>query len=216
MPTATVQSILDKAAILLQDATKTRWPTDEMLGWLNDAQRAIVLRKPNAFVKNVILKLVVGTFQSLPPDAVQLIDISRNENGPVITGCKRAILDAGDRNWYRQSQQAIALHFCFDESNPKHFDVYPPNNGAGSVHLVYSASPPNVALGDVIALDDVYQPAILHYLLWMAYSKDAQFAEDAQRASNSMAVFNNLLSIKTDVEQSISPNNSAVNPSVRK
>ena len=61
MGTITAQSIVDRARHILQDTTSggTRWLDPELLKWLNDAQREIVLLKPNAYssVENIGLTI---------------------------------------------------------------------------------------------------------------------------------------------------------------
>ena len=47
--TVTVQSVIDRVQTTLQDTTGIRWPvTDELVLWVNDAQREIALLKPDA------------------------------------------------------------------------------------------------------------------------------------------------------------------------
>jgi len=48
MATITVASILTKVSTILQDPSNIRWTADELILWLNDAQRELVLYKPNA------------------------------------------------------------------------------------------------------------------------------------------------------------------------
>ena len=43
----TAQSIIRRATDLLQDQTSVRWTLQELVRWLNDAQRAIVKVRPD-------------------------------------------------------------------------------------------------------------------------------------------------------------------------
>lgn len=100
MATVTVDSTLGRAAVLLQDPTNIRWPLPELLNWLNDGQREVVLRKPNASVRNAPLVMVAGTKQSIPADGVQLLDVVRNLPGSAIRIVDREILDAQLPDWH--------------------------------------------------------------------------------------------------------------------
>ena len=106
MATVTVASIVVKVQTILQDVTGIRWPEAELLGWLNDGQREVVLYKPNAFVTNENLQLVQGTRQDLPASGVQLIDVVRNMGtsgsapGRAIRITMREILDAQVPDWH--------------------------------------------------------------------------------------------------------------------
>lgn len=76
MPTILASSIITKAATLLQDPTNVRWPADELLGWLNDGQREIVLQKPDAYSINEAVKLAAGTKQALPAAGIRLLAVT--------------------------------------------------------------------------------------------------------------------------------------------
>lgn len=78
MPTVTVQSIVDRAGVVLHDPTHVSWPIAELVGWVNDASREVVLAKPEAFTKTEIVPLVAGTRQVIPSDGVRILDVFRN------------------------------------------------------------------------------------------------------------------------------------------
>ena len=79
MGTVKIVDVLDRANTVLNDATKVRWPFAELLGWYNDAQRAIIIRRPDANSQNTTFACVNDSLQSLPTTALRLIDIIRNE-----------------------------------------------------------------------------------------------------------------------------------------
>lgn len=211
----TVASILARAAIQLQDSTHIRWPTTELLDWLNDGQREIVLKKPNASTHNTSMALLAGARQTLPASAVLLLDVVRNLPGSAIRLVSREILDSQIPNWYSQMPQTQVMHYCYRELDPQTFYVYPPNNGTGVVELVYSAAPADAQLDGIISLDDIYGSALLDYLLYRAYSKDAEFAANDSRAISHYQAFQNALGGRAQAELVTSPNTSAYgNPNV--
>lgn len=214
MPTVTAASIINRVAKQLQDETNVRWLRPELLDHLNDGQREIVIHKPNAYVRNTTTTLVAGTKQKLPTmdgvtsiDAIQLIDVVRNTNGKAIRLILREILDSQMPDWHSATPASSVVHFCYNELDLKSFYVYPPNNGAGSVEIVYSASPPNVALEtNVISVDDIYQAALIDYCTYRAYSKDSEFSADPARAAAHYSAFIATLTGKTQFELATSPN----------
>ena len=217
MATVTVNSTLARAATLLQDITSIRWPLPELLDWLNDAQREVVLHKPNASVKNTAQALVAGTRQSLPVDGVQLLDVVRNLPGPAVRIVMREILDAQLPDWHIGLATVLVKHFVYSERDLKHFYVYPPNTGTGTVELVYSASPLDATLGGLISVDDIYQSVLLDYILYRAWSKDAEYAANPTRANAHYTAFANALGGKYQMENASSPNALAAgNPNRRK
>ena len=84
MATVTVDSILKRVNTLLNDRTWVRWPKQELLDYYNDAAKAIVLMRPDAHTKNVQFNCAAGTKQTLPADALRLIEVLRNADGKVI------------------------------------------------------------------------------------------------------------------------------------
>ena len=66
MGTILASAIVDKAEIILLDDTNVRWASTELLAYLNEGQRAIVLLKPDTNVTTDSYPLVEGTKQSIP------------------------------------------------------------------------------------------------------------------------------------------------------
>lgn len=223
MATITAASIIAKAQTILQDSTGVRWPDTELLGWLNDGQREIVLFKPNAFVKNTAVKLVGGTKQALPADGVQLLDVVRNMGtdgqtpGRAVRITMREVLDSQLPNWHIETATTEAQHYMYSFLDPKNYYVYPPQptSGQGYVELIYAASPTEAALNGTITLDDIYQTVLVDYILYRAYSKDTEFSADQNRAAAHQSAYIAALTGKAKVEAGANPNTTApANPNV--
>lgn len=220
MGTITAQSIITRARKLFHDDTGVRWPDQECLDWLNDGQREIVLLKPNAYSVNAVVQLVPGTKQSIPQTGIQLIDIVRNMTGvapnfttpgKVVRLVDREVLDSTIPTWHSSPAAADGQvdHYVFDGRDPKTFYVYPQAPATpNAVEMIYSAAPANVAtITGTITLDDIYANALLDYIMYRSYSKDAEFAANENRAAGYYQAFLNSLGLKTKSEQSVNPNN---------
>jgi hypothetical protein len=205
MSTITAGALIDRTAIILQDTTSIRWPRIELLGWLNDGEREIVLHKPNAYIKNVPTSLTSGSKQALPLDGVSLIDVPRNVGGAAIRVVSREILDAQTPNWHITSPAVAIKHYVYSPLDPKTFYVYPPSSGGSSVDLVYAASPTDIVEGATILVDDVYATALINYMLYRAYSKDAEYAANAAQATAFYGQFMTLLGAKVTAETVTAP-----------
>lgn len=225
MATIGVNFIITQAQSILQDVTGIRWPAAELLGWLNDGQREIVLFKPNSFVKNTIIQLASGTNQQLPADGVQLIDVVRNMGqsgstpGNAIRITMREILDSNTPNWHASTPSNVVLHYMYSELNPKNFYVYPPQPSTGQnfVEIIYGAAPTDTAINGTITLDDIYQNVLLDYMLYRAYSKDTEWAADQNRAATHQNAYLTALKGKTAMEDMANPNKSApANPNTNR
>lgn len=223
MSTITAQSVVDKVQVILQDTTGVRWPDSELLDWLNDGQREIVLYKPNAFIKNLAVRMAVGTKQSLPADGVQLIDVVRNMGtngttpGRAVRITMREVLDSQLPDWHSETPSSVVKHYVYSLLDPKNFYVYPPQPAAGQGYLeiVYGASPTDTTLAGTITLDDIYQNVLVDYILYRAYSKDTEYAADQNRAATHQNAYIAALTGKAKVEVGANPNSMApANPNV--
>lgn len=207
MAIVTSNEILTRVNKLLNDPGYTRWPKDELLNYLNDAQRAIVLRRPDSYTADIDnFVCVEGTKQSLPADALKLIDVTRNESGKAIRGpYNRQVLDDNYDTWYAgKTAQEVEL-YIYDERNPKTFYVYPGVVAGINLTLVYSKAPPAIDAtgndaGEVIALDDVYVNAIIEWVLYRSYMKDAEYAANPNKSQMHMNAFKSQLGEKSQAD----------------
>lgn len=223
MATITVASVISRVATLLQDATNIRWPQSELLDYLNDGQREIVLYKPNASIKNSSVKLISGTKQSIPSDGVQLIDVVRNLGttgttpGKAVRITMREILDAQLPDWHLSTAAAEVKHYTYSPLDPKTFYVYPPQPGVtqGYVEIIYAAAPTDATLVSTITVDDIYQTVLVDYMMYRSYSKDSEYAADGPRAQAHQKAYLASLTGKAQSEVGTNPNATApANPNV--
>lgn len=223
--TTLASTVLGTVSILIQDTTNIRWPTSELLGYLNDGQREIVLYKPNAALSPpVAFSLVTGSKQSLPGVdnsnpaiaaahgvGLILVDVIRNMGsgatpGRAIRVVSREVLDAQVPDWHTLTGAAVQ-HYTYSPMDPKHFYVYPAAAGTLYIELIYGREPVVVAaVGNNITLDDIWIPALVNYICYRAYSKDAEYAANAQAAASYYQQFLALMSGKTSGETGANPN----------
>lgn len=214
MATTKVVDILGRASIILQDSTNVRFPNDELLKFFNDAQKEVVLHRPDANMQNVNnFSCVAGSKQTIPTTGLRLVDVVRNVGGRAITQVDRKILDETLPNWHETTADATRKieHFIFDPADPKHFYVYPKATTAFDLEIVFSAAPSDISISDfstdtnTISVDDVYANSLLDYILYRAYQKDSEFAGNAQRSMMHYQGFTNALGVKTQVDAAVTP-----------
>lgn len=220
------RDVLGRAQKLIQDLTSIRWPLPELAGWLNDGAREVAIHKPSAVAGSVVIPLVSGTRQTIPAGGLQLMRVIRNLKigstdsirlgGRAIRLVERDVLDTQAPDWHDSDSVPYvpeAKHFIFDAQDPKAFYVYPGNDGRGIVEALVSQAPVPVpesgaSLSDYavnLPIPDVYANALLDYVLYRAYSKDASFAENLTRADAHYNAFSTSLGIKTSMESTTSP-----------
>ena len=221
-----VQAVIDRVQISLQDTTGIRWPVvSELVLWVNDAQRAIVLLKPDAGAINTTIALVAGTKQAIPSEGNRLLRAVRNMSsatdgtgGRSVRQVERDVLDSMTPDWHDPSisgdaaHSATVKHYIYDDSNPRNFYVYPGVKGTSHLEIIYSGNPAVVALADNIAIPDIWANAILSYVLYMAYQKDSEHAGNRSRASDQYQLFISSVTGKVAVDTATAPAVEPPNP----
>jgi hypothetical protein len=181
-----------------------------------------VLIKREAGAVNATVPLVIGTKQSIPASGITLIDVVRNMGasaapaaGNAIRLIDREVLDAQRANWHTLISTGVTEHYIFDGRDPKTFYVYPQAGGTEAIEIVYSAAPADVVpVGallaiEVISIDDIYANALLDYILYRAYSKDAEYAANTALAVGHYQAFGQSLGLKSKTDMISNPNHNA-------
>jgi hypothetical protein len=203
----TAQATINKASIVLVDVTKTRWADTELLGWLNDGRREISVIRPDIYYAVDGQVLVAGAKQTLPATAVRLIDVPRNVEGPAITPVERGYLDQQNPAWYQKAKSKTIRHFMSDERSPMTYWVYPPAAVGAEVELVIQEAVIDYSLSSTLSVfEEMYSAALIDYILYRAYSKDAEQVVYAERATAHYNQFAGSLKAGAAVNVSISPN----------
>jgi hypothetical protein len=224
MSTVTVVSLVNRAQVILQDTVDpgVRWPVLELQDWLNDSYREIVNARPDANSQSGSFTCAAGTRQVLTTrfaSALRLIDVVRNiaatSAKKAVRLLDRAVLDDQRRGWHGETGKVDIEYFMFDPRLPREFLVYPPATTSAELEVVYSLVPESHTLTEAeltsapssatIKLVDSYANIMLDYMLYRAYSKDAEYAANAQRALAHFQAMQNALGIKTQSDISANP-----------
>ena len=213
MATTKVNDILDRASIILQDTSNTRFASADLLKFFNDGQREVVIYRPDANVTNTNFTCAAGSKQTLPASALRLIDVTRNVNGRAICQISRKMLDESLPDWHNSTADSTRKieHFIYDASNPKNFYVYPAAENSFQIEVIYSVSPADVTLSNytsdatTISLDDTYANGLLDYILYRAYQIDSEFAGNAEKSLMHYRSFVNGLGAKTQGDSAADP-----------
>ena len=193
------KTIIDKASVILSDLAGARWTVTELLGWLNDGQRELVAISPSSNVKNSALQLVAGVKQSLPSDSMVLIDIPHNLGaagttvGAAINHVPKEVMLKRIPGWTTEMPNGVVKHYIYNPTDPLIFYIYPPQPSVPKyVECVYSAIPvliANATAGTKITVNDAYQNALLDYLLYRAFIKDTDSANQVTRGQEHYKMF---------------------------
>ena len=213
MGTITAKAIIDKASIQLLDTSNVRWTREELLGWVSDGQKQIVIISPNATNKVSVVQLAAGTRQTIPSDGWTLLEVIRSmgttgtKPGRAIRLTSRELLDSFNPDWHADYPTAVPRHYIFDPQDQTVFFVYPPNTGLGYLQINYSPVPSTIeSEDDVISINDIFETPLLDYVLYRANSKDAEYAPGLQLAAGYLQTFMASMGQKSSSELGNSPN----------
>jgi hypothetical protein len=202
--------IITRCGRILLDTANTRWPVAELIDYINDAMQQIVLFRPDANAKNENMPLVTGTKQVIPAGGIRLLRVTRNMGangttpGSAIREVSRLALDAELDDWHSANNYGTSVkHYVFDDVDPSTFYVYPGLQAGQNafIEIIYSANPAKATTsGSTLALKDQYINPIVDWVLYRAYSKDADFAGNLNRAHAHLQSFANELQITMRME----------------
>lgn len=222
MATIKVIEVIKRVEDVLQDSN-VRWPRVELQNWLNESYLQIVLLRPDASSKTGTFTCVAGSRQSITSgfsSALRLLDVVRNlassSDKKVVRLIDRSVLDDQRPAWHTETGSVNTQNYTFDIRQPKEFFVYPPATTSTQLEVVYadlpgahslsaSALDPTGSNTEVIKVDDTYLSVITDWILYRAFSKDAEFAANAARAGAHYQTFMSSIGNKTQSDVGSSP-----------
>lgn len=190
------------------DGASRAYSDADLMAFLNEAQRSSALEKPDFYTKCEFDTLTAGELQTIPDDGVALLNVIRNSDGNgarVVTQVQRELLAEASRFWPRGTQQAVVEHFTADPRDPLRYQVFPPNNGSGSVEVLYGAVPPAVtAVDDELVVSDAYEGPLVNYMLAKCYAVTSK-KQDLAKFSGYMGMYRQQMGLKTKGQFSLAP-----------
>lgn len=215
MPTTKVKDAIDRCKRTLQEVTSggTRWKNEELVVWLSEFYQFAAGVSPGEFSVMRSFSCVAGTKQDAPEDIVQVLDVTRNLDGQLtsIIATTKNVMDSTRRNWHGETQSITQEVFILDERYPRQFYVWPPAAADSKIEIVGVVVPVAHSIGDydgdekAIKCSDRLVPAMVDYVLYRAYSKDAEFAGNKARADSHYNACIQLLQAGRDARYQMTP-----------
>lgn len=234
--TVTAQTVCRRVAVILNDTASVRWPLNELVRALNEAQLAVLNYRPDLCSKRATVTCIAGVVQSLPADGASLMRVERNNSATSKKVVRLAVvdhLDAMAPDWRSSTPADEIAHYMVDPREEHGFYVYPPATVAAALDIIYVARPtpiaepalgtslpadpatdstvPTVVIGNVSVPDEVAF-ALVDYVIYRSLLKQGGTA-DIQRATAHYQAFAMALGI--DLKGKISTgstSNSRFNP----
>ena len=215
--TLQMPAISSRCSDLLNDADLLRWPLVERIRWANEAMGAIMMRRPAAFAVREVMVLREGSYQAIPLNGSQFIDLVRNIGsdgvtpGRAIRRSDRQQLDDADPDWHTGAQKAQVRQYLFDDRVPTVFYVYPPVISGTKVEVLHAALPDLVLEDNAdgeFAIGLEYLEAVVNYVCYRARSKDAEDGQSGDAVAF-YGAFEASLGAKNESSNAASPNQPA-------
>ncbi len=222
MATVKVVDLIVRAQTLLQDEDSVRWTVTDLQYWLNDGYRDVLNLRPDSNTLTGEFVCVAGPRQVLTttfPNATRLVSVIRNtaptSNKYGVRLVNKSSLDDQRRGWYAETPTVSVEEYMFDPRQPREFLVYPPATSAARLEITYAQIPSphtltaqqltNAATTETIRIDDSFANALLDYVLYRAYSKDAEQQGNAARAVAHFQAFQNSLGVTAQANAASQP-----------
>jgi hypothetical protein len=207
MGTILASAIITSARRILLDPTPgVTWVDATFFILMSEAERAICGVKPESYNVRAAVTLAAGTHQILPAGATAVLDGYENTVGKRrITQVPRGLLDSANRYWPNATQEAQVQEWTVDSRDPLRFEVFPPNDGTGSINMLYGFTPPQItASGQVINLPDIYEHAIKCFILGEAYAENTA-RQDLTKAGYYRTEWQKMVGLRTQSQIAVAP-----------
>lgn len=204
----TVEEVLNQASVDLQDEDNVRWPRSDLLVYFNSGQRALAQMRPDQVAEERDLELSDGWRHDIGDDVLHLLQVTNNTPGRMsaVTKIDTWVLDAVSSNWRSGRPSDVVVHYMHSLTHPSEMQVYPPVIAGTKLRIVVAADP--TELTDESQLPSVpvrWLDALLHYVLYRAWSKDAEFAANAELAASHLQLFNAALGAQAQTASATEP-----------
>jgi hypothetical protein len=191
----TPADVITEARNILQDVdTPNRYSDADLLKFVNQTIKRMVVLRPDLFGEIGDIPTTAGTaVQSLPSDALRLIDIFQVKGGNAVTEVDRETMARYAPDWMNATAGS-PVNFMRHIKNAEKFFLYPPPVSGTVLVGEYSKVPADYALADTItAPSEAFFPTIIDGVVWLAESIDDE-AVNSERAKFFLQLFTTQLS----------------------
>lgn len=202
-----VVDVLGRVNTQLRDPGFIRWTKSELLGYFNDAVRAVALKRPDATASIITFTCAAGVKQRLPDTVYQLIDIVGQDTGRAIVSADRVTLDTADPMWRTTTGEDTAEAWLYNPALPQYFMLYPGVAAGVGLELAVSLYPTEIVLDDLddedpieMPINDIFVNPVVDWCLYRAFSKDAP-GQDDNLAKQHLQNYNDAMGIKNKVDK---------------
>jgi hypothetical protein len=178
----TPAEVITEVRRLVQDQLAPyRYSDTVLLGYVNQSLQRMAILRPDLFTDIVDIATTAGAaVQSLPAEAIRLVDIFQVKNGNAITEVDRETMNRNYPGWMNEAS-GTPVNFMRHVKNPDRYFLYP--RPAAGVVLVgeYAKSPIDYTLNASIdVISDTYFPVLVDGVVYLAESIDDEHVQSGR------------------------------------
>jgi hypothetical protein len=170
----TPAAVIAQVRTLVQDEYQPYRYTDAvLLRFLNQTVKRMAMLRPDLFLTIGDVATVPETpNQSLPANAIRLVEVYNVKGGDVVTEVNKDALDQTYPGW-RSAAPGVPVNYIRHVRNPTMFFLYPPPEEGVVLVAEYAAAPADYTLNQTItAPSDAYIPTLVDGIVFLAQSID--------------------------------------------
>ena len=173
--------IVEVRRIVQDESVPYRYSDTVLLGYVNQTLKRMSIVRPDLFSDIVDIPTQAGSaVQSLPIDALRLLDIFQVKNGPAINEVDRETMNRNYPNWMTETA-GVPVNFMRHVKNPDRYFLYPRPEAGVVLVGEYAVSPPDYALNaEVSLLADSYFPVVVDGTVFLAESIDDEHVQSGR------------------------------------
>lgn len=178
----TPAEVITEVRRLVQDQlVPYRYSDAVLLGYVNQSLQRMAILRPDLFTDIVDIATTAGAaVQSLPAEAIRLVDIFQVKNGNAITEVDRETMNRNYPGWMNEAS-GTPVNFMRHVKNPDRYFLYP--RPAAGVVLVgeYAKSPIDYTLdASIDVISDTYFPVLVDGVVYLAESIDDEHVQSGR------------------------------------
>jgi hypothetical protein len=178
----TPAEVITEVRRLVQDQlVPYRYSDTVLLGYVNQSLQRMAILRPDLFTDIVDIATTADVaVQSLPAEAIRLVDIFQVKNGNAITEVDRETMNRNYPGWMNEAS-GTPVNFMRHVKNPDRYFLYP--RPAAGVVLVgeYAKSPIDYTLNASIdVISDTYFPVLVDGVVYLAESIDDEHVQSGR------------------------------------
>lgn len=170
----TPTDVIAEVRRLVQDTTTPyRYSDTDLLGYVNQTVKRVAILRPDLVgTIGEIPTQADSSVQTLPSDAIRLVDIFNVKDGNAVTETDRESMDRSYPGWHAEAA-GTPVNFMRHVKNPTRFFLYPrPTSGIVLIGE-YAQVPPTYSLGSTISvLPDSFLPTLVSGVVYLSQSID--------------------------------------------